>query len=77
MPKHDAVVLVRCSDRKLPVCPATWKGDGNGWQLSDGSRVPEPVIAWMPLDFATAILDGMEPEIVPAFLKSQKQVFGE
>jgi len=71
-PEPNKIVLIRCPDKKLPVCPASYAG--NGWKHADGSPVTAPIIAWMPLDYATALLDGVEAEIVPAFLKTQKKL---
>jgi len=55
LPDADQTVLVRCAGEEYPVWPGFH--DGEAWRSADGTTLEGPVLGWLDLNAAAAILD--------------------
>ena len=56
LPDSDMTVLIRLSNAESPVWPGFH--DGEGWCSCDASTLEGPVLGWMEIGDAAAVLDG-------------------
>lgn len=55
LPDSDQLVLIRCSGEELSIWPGFH--DGEEWRSASAETLEGPVLGWMQLEDAAAVLD--------------------